>query len=228
MKTPSVVSTLLFLASAVAGFAAGSSSRPNVIFILADENTLVVFNSDNGAVYRDSTFNHSGPLRGYKRDMYEGGIRTPSIARWPGKVKAGETSDQVWAFWDVMPTLAELIRQKAPAGIDGISVLPGWLGERTVVHPPMYWEFHEGGFFQAARMDDWKAVKLATTKPIELYDLRTDGSEKNDVAAMNPDVVKRFAEYLKTARVDSALWPITENVNPKKGGKKAAAQKDVE
>src|SRR4029453_11091491 len=80
-----------------------------------DENTLVVFNSDNGAVYRDSTFNHSGPLRGFKRDMYEGGIRSPSIARWPGHIKAGAVSEQVGAFWDLMPTLAELTAHAAPA-----------------------------------------------------------------------------------------------------------------
>jgi arylsulfatase A len=181
-----------------------------------DENTLVVFNSDNGAVYRDATFNHSGPLRGYKRDMYEGGIRTPSIARWPGKVKAGATSDQVWAFWDVMPTLAELVGAKAPADTDGVSVLPAWLGQKTISHPPLYWEFHEGGFFQAARMGDWKAVRLGTRKPIELYDLKTDMSETRDVAAQHPDVVQKLEAFLKSARVDSALWPINENQPPRK------------
>ena len=183
-----------------------------------DENTLVVFNSDNGAVYRDTTFNHSGPLRGFKRDMYEGGIRTPSIARWPGKVKAGATSEQVWAFWDVMPTLAELVGQKAPGDSDGISVLAGWLGQKTIPHPPMYWEFHEGGFFQAARIGDWKAVRLGTKKPIELYDLKADPGEARDVAAQNPAVVKQLEDYIKGARFDSALWPINENVPPRKGG----------
>ena len=192
-----------------------------------DESTLVVFNSDNGAAYRDELFNHSGPLRGHKRDMYEGGLRSPSIARWPGKVKAGITSDQVWAFWDFLPTMAELTGQKPPAGIDGVSVLPAWLGQKPVVHPPLYWEFHEGGFFQAARMGDWKAVKLGTKKPIELYDLKTDLSEKNDVAAQHPDVVKKMGDFLKTARVDSPLWPITENPNAKKGtGKKKAGAED--
>ena len=190
-----------------------------------DENTLVVFNSDNGAAWRDSTFNHSGPLRGHKRDMYEGGLRSPSIARWPGKVKAGVTSDQVWAFWDVMPTLAELTGQKAPAGIDGISVLAGWLGQKAIAHPPLYWEFHEGGFFQAARIDDWKAVRLGTKKPIQLFDMAKDVGEQNDVAAQHPDVVQRFETYLKTARVDSALFPITENAGGKKGGGK---KKEVE
>jgi arylsulfatase A-like enzyme len=187
-----------------------------------DENTLVIFNSDNGAVYRDSTFNHSGPLRGYKRDMYEGGIRSPSIARWPGKVKAGATSEQVWAFWDVMPTLAELVGEKPPADIDGVSVLPAWLGQKAIAHPPLYWEFHEGGFFQAARIGDWKAVRLGTKKPIELYDLKTDMSETRNVAAEQPALVKKFEDYMKTARVDSALWPITENPDGKKGGKKKA------
>jgi arylsulfatase A-like enzyme len=181
-----------------------------------DENTLVVFNSDNGAVYRDTTFNHSGPLRGYKRDMYEGGIRTPSIARWPGKVKAGAMSDQVWAFWDVMPTLAELVGVKSPADTDGVSVLPAWLGQKPVSHPPLYWEFHEGGFFQAARMGDWKAVRLGTKKPIELYDLKTDMSETRDLAAQHPEVVRKFEAFLKSARVDSALWPINENQPPRK------------
>ncbi len=192
-----------------------------------DENTLVVFNSDNGAAWRDATFNHSGPLRGYKRDMYEGGLRSPSIARWPGKVKAGVTSDQVWAFWDVMPTLAELTGQKAPAGIDGVSVLDGWLGRKAVVHPPLYWEFHEGGFFQAARIDDWKAVRLGTKKPIQLFDMAKDVGEQNDVAAQHPDVVQRFESYLKSARVDSALFPIAENAGGKKGGKKSGDKKEV-
>lgn len=193
-----------------------------------DENTLVVFNSDNGAAWRDSTFNHSGPLRGYKRDMYEGGIRSPSIARWPGKVKAGVVSDQVWAFWDLLPTLAELTGQKAPAGIDGISVLPAWLGQKAVAHPPLYWEFHERGFNQAARIGDWKAVRMSTTTPIELYDLKNDLGEKKNVAAQHPVVVKQFEDYLKTARVDSALFPITENAGGKKGGKKSAEKKEVE
>jgi len=184
-----------------------------------DENTLVIFNSDNGAAWRDATFNHSGGLRGYKRDMYEGGLRTPSIARWPGKIKAGTTSEQVWAFWDFMPTMAELVGQPVPKGIDGVSVLPGWLGKKNVEHPPMYWEFHEGGFFQAARIGDWKAVRKGTKQPIELYDLKTDFAEKNNVAAQHPEEVQRFEDYLKSARTDSALFPIAENAR-KGGGKK--------
>ena len=124
-----------------------------------DDRTLVVFASDNGAAYRDAVFNHSGPLRGYKRDLYEGGIRTPAIARWPGRIKPGAVSDQVWAFWDVLPTLAELVGQKPPPGLDGVSVLPALLDGKPVEHPPLYWEFHERGFDQAARIGDWKAVR---------------------------------------------------------------------
>lgn len=175
-----------------------------------DDNTLVFFNSDNGAAWRDAVFAHSGELRGYKRDMYEGGIRTPGVARWPGRIKAGATSDQIMAFWDFLPTMAELTGQKAPADIDGVSVLPAILGGKSVAHPPLYFEFHERGFNQAARIGDWKAVKMGTKLPIELYNLRTDPFEKTDVAAQHPDEVKKFEAYLKSARVDSPLWPITE------------------
>jgi len=175
-----------------------------------DEKTLVIFASDNGAAWRDKLFNHSGPLRGYKRDMYEGGIRTPAIARWPGRIKPGGMSDQVWAFWDVLPTLAELTGQPVPPGLDGVSVLPAVLDRKPVEHPPLYWEFHERGFDQAARMGDWKAVRHGLKKPIELYDLKSDPAEAKDVAAQHPDVVRRFEEYLKTARTDSEIWPIRD------------------
>ena len=193
-----------------------------------DDNTLVIFNSDNGAVYRDALFQHSGDLRGFKRDMYEGGLRTPSIARWPGRIKAGATSDQVWAFWDFMPTMAELIGQKAPPGMDGVSVLSSWLGGKNVEHPPLYWEFHERGFDQAARIGDWKAVRHGTTQPIELYDLKADPFEKSNVAAQNAGEVKRLETYLRTARVDSPLWPINENVTKKVGGNQKQKQPEVE
>jgi arylsulfatase A-like enzyme len=175
-----------------------------------DEKTLVIFASDNGAAWRDKLFNHSGALRGYKRDMYEGGIRTPAIARWPGKIKPDTVSDQVWAFWDVLPTLAELTAQPVPPGLDGVSVLPALLEGKTVEHPPLYWEFHERGFDQAARIGDWKAVRHGLKKPIELYNLKSDPRETTDVAARHPDVARRFEDYLKTARTDSEIWPIRE------------------
>lgn len=185
-----------------------------------DEKTLIVFASDNGAAYTDKVFDHSGPLRGNKRDMYEGGIRTPTIARWPGRVRPGTVSDQVWAFWDVLPTVAELTGQPAPAGIDGVSVLPAVLDGKAVEHPPLYWEFHERGFDQAARIGDWKAVRNGLGGPLELYDLKADPGEANNVAAARPDEVKRFEAYLKSARVDSAEWPV--KAGPK--GKKAGAE----
>lgn len=177
-----------------------------------DERTLVFFASDNGAGYQPGFFRSSGPLRGMKRDMYEGGLRSPSLARWPGKIKAGAVSDQVWAFWDLMPTLAELTGQKPPPNLDGISILPVLLGGKTIEHPPLYFEFHERGFTVAARLGDWKAVRLGTARPIELYDMRADAGEQWDVAAEHPEVVKRFVEYFKTARTESELWPIRERV----------------
>lgn len=186
-----------------------------------DENTLVFFASDNGAVWRDELFNHSGPLRGYKRDMYEGGIRSPTIARWPGHIAKGATSDQVWAFWDFLPTMADLIGVGAPAGLDGISVLPALLGAPKISHPPLYYEFHERGFHQAARMGDWKAVRLGTKEPIQLYDLPRDPSETTDVAAKHPEVVAQFEKFLKEARTDTPVWPINESPRGGRRGQKA-------
>jgi arylsulfatase A-like enzyme/glycerophosphoryl diester phosphodiesterase len=175
-----------------------------------DEKTLVMFASDNGATHRDALFQHSGALRGFKRDMYEGGIRVPLIARWPGRVAAGQTSEQVWAFWDFLPTMAELVQQPAPQDLDGISVLPALLERKPIAHPPLYWEFHERGFDQAARIDDWKAVRIGVKSPLELYDLKHDPGESHNVAPEHPEVVAKFENYLRTARVDSALWPIRE------------------
>ena len=194
-----------------------------------DQNTLVFFASDNGAAYRDALFNHSGPLRGYKRDMYEGGLRSPSIARWPGKVKAGAVSDQVWGFVDFLPTMAELTGTKIPARVkpDGVSILPALTQGRRFDRGPMYFEFHERGFNQAARMGDWKAVRFGTKQPVELYDLKSDLGEKTNVAANHPDVVKKFEQYLNTERTANDSWPIVENVQKKTGGggkKKAPAK----
>jgi arylsulfatase A-like enzyme len=179
-----------------------------------DTNTLVFFASDNGAGYQPKFFQSSSHLRGMKRDMYEGGLRSPSIARWPGRIPAGVVSEQIWAFWDLMPTLAELTAQKLAAAADGVSILPALTQGKRIQHPPLYFEFHERGFSQAARIDDWKAVRLGTKKPIELYNLKSDVAETNDVAAQHPALVKRFEELLKNARTDSAIWPIRE-VAPK-------------
>jgi arylsulfatase A len=185
-----------------------------------DKQTLVIFASDNGAAYADKVFHHSGPLRGHKRDMYEGGIRTPAIARWPGRIQAGAVNEQVWAFWDFLPTMAELTKQKAPQGLDGISILPVLLDGKVREHPPLYWEFHERGFDQAARIGDWKAVRHGLDAPLELYDLKTDPIEQRDVAKQHSDVAQRFETYLRTARVNSELWPIRASVGKKAKDKK--------
>jgi arylsulfatase A-like enzyme len=177
----------------------------------ADRRTLVLFTSDNGP-HREggadpAFFNSSGGLRGIKRDLYEGGIRVPMIASWPGTVPAGRVSDHIWTHWDVLPTIAELAGAKAPAGIDGKSMAAALRGQTQAGHEQLYWEFHERGFQQAVRMGKWKAIRLKSHAPLELYDLDSDRKEQHDVAAANPDVVARIEAYLKTARTESARWP---------------------
>ncbi|HWL17844.1 MAG TPA: arylsulfatase [Opitutus sp.] len=192
-----------------------------------DERTLVFFCSDNGAAHRDELFRHSGDLRGYKRDMYEGGLRSPSLVRWPGKIPAGTVSEQVWTFYDFLPTIGELVGQQPPNAVDGVSVLPALLDPSAKVeHPPLYFEFHERGFDQASRRGNWKAVRHGTKGAIELYDLAADPSETRDVAAKHPDEVAWFTEFFRTARTDSAVWPIDETPRPRRArpAKAAAAQ----
>ena len=172
---------------------------------LAD-NTIVLFTSDNGPHKEGGAdpafFQSAGPLRGFKRAMYDGGIRVPMIVRWPGKIPAGTVSDAVWAFWDVLPTLAALVGHSPPARVDGIDVTAALIGTLQPRHDFLYWEFHEGGFKQAVRVDDWKAVRLARDKPLELYDLKSDIGERHDVARDHPDVVAKIEAYLKNARTE--------------------------
>jgi arylsulfatase A len=177
-----------------------------------DRRTLVLFVSDNGPHQEGggdpAFFESSGGLRGIKRDLYEGGIRVPMIARWPGVVPAGRVSDHRWAHWDMLPTLAEIAGAKPPKGLDGLSMMRALRGRPQPTHDFFYWEFHERGFQQAVRMGRWKAVRLKKDGPLELYDLTGDPDEMRNVAADQPDIVRRIEEYLKTARTDSALWPI--------------------
>src|SRR5262249_4079637 len=151
----------------------------------------------------------SGQFRGIKRDLYEGGIRVPMIARWPGRIAAGQVNDTPWAFWDIMPTAADLAGAKSPSQTDGISFVPTLLGiPQTNRHDFLYWEFHERGFQQAARMGDWKAVRPQAGEPLELYNLKTDPGENNNLADKNPETVAKFEAYFKTARTESKAWPI--------------------
>ncbi len=168
-----------------------------------DEHTLVVFTSDNGPHREggnDPEFNDSnGVLRGFKRDLYEGGIRVPAILRWPGVVTPGEVSDHVVAFWDLLPTLAELAGVSAPEGIDGVSIASILLGKGTPEEPPYrYWEYQEK---RAVRLGDWKGVKIGDA-PWELYDLAADVSETTDLAADRPDVVARIEEAAREAMAE--------------------------
>lgn len=177
-----------------------------------DSRTLVLFTSDNGPHREGGAdpqfFGSAGRLRGIKRDLYEGGIRVPMIARWPGTVPAGRVSDVPWAHWDVMPTLAEFAGARVPAGVDGVSMARALRGELQAPHDFFYWEFHERGFQQAVRSGRWKAVRLAKGAALELYDLETDPGETRNVAASRADVVERIEAYLKTARTDSPLFPV--------------------
>jgi arylsulfatase A-like enzyme len=177
-----------------------------------EENTLVIFTSDNGPHKEggaDPAFNDSnGPLQGMKRDLTEGGIRVPMIARWPGRVPVG-TSNLPCAFWDWLPTFADLTNSTVPVDVDGLSILPAILGEpnRQQRHDYLYWEFYERGFDQALRMGDWKALRKGLQGPVQLYNLAQDIGETTDVAAQHPDIVAKVREYLRTARVDSPVYP---------------------
>lgn len=194
-----------------------------------DQDTLVLFTSDNGPHKEGGSdpafFKASGPLRGIKRDLYEGGIRVPFIARWPGKIAAGVTSDAQFAFWDFLPTAAELAgaSDKVPPKLDGISFVPTLLGKPQTPHEYLYWEFHERGFTQAIRAGNWKAVRHGTTAPIELYDLSKDLGEASNVTGEHPQVVARMQTLFSQARVDSPEFPITDR--PRKPAKPVAKPK---
>ncbi len=186
-----------------------------------DDNTLVIFSSDNGTTHLKKEvdyefFQSVGPLRGLKGSLYEGGIRVPMIARWPGKIAPGTVSDHISAFWDVLPTLVEIAGGTAPEGIDGISFLPTLLSqpERQRKHEFLYWEFPSYGGQQAVRMGNWKGVRqkmLRRSKrnplKIELYNLAEDIGERRDVADRHPDIVARIREIMEREHVPSDVFP---------------------
>ena len=179
-----------------------------------DDNTIVFFTSDNGAAAANWTdyFQSSGPLRGAKRSFYEGGIRVPMIARWPGRIAAGAESDLPWSFHDFLPTALELAGATPPAGVDGVSVVPTLLGEgEQAKHEYLYWELprYDGATdtfadeipAQGLRMGKWKAVRPEPDGALELYDLEADLGETTDVSAEHPDVMVRIVQHLAVARV---------------------------
>lgn len=178
---------------------------------LADE-TIVFFTSDNGPHKEggaDPTFfKSSGPLRGIKRDLYDGGIRVPMIVRWPGRIEAGSVSDFVWAHWDFPSTAAEIAGTEMPEGIDGRSVLPTLIGEKQEPDEVLYWEFHEGGFKQAIRFGEWKAVRVNLESPIEIYRITEDLGEARNLAEERPDLVEKAGKWFESERIDSEHWPV--------------------
>jgi len=186
-----------------------------------EKNTLVIFTSDNGPHLEGGAdpefFMSSGPLRGYKRSLYEGGIRVPFIASWPAKISSGKTSDYPSAFWDFLPTAAELAGSRLSKATDGISMVPVLTGKGVQKeHDFLYWEFHEGGTKQAVRMGKWKAVRFGTSEPLELYDLSIDIHEDKNVAAEHPEIINRIETYLKNARSESEIWKTEEHWPAKK------------
>lgn len=185
------------------------------------DNTVVMFSSDNGPTYdrlggSDSDFfESSANFRGLKGSLYEGGIRVPLIVKWPGHVKPDTTTDHPAAFYDLMPTFAEIAGVKTPAGIDGTSILPTLLGKEQKTPEYLYWEFSGYGGQQAVRMGDWKAIRQNMMRPkvpgagkLELYNLKSDPSESKDVAADHPDVVAKAEAAMKEAHTPSKLFRI--------------------
>lgn len=179
------------------------------------ENTLIVFASDNGPHQEGGAdpefFDSNGPFRGYKRDLYEGGVRTPMIAWWPGKIKAGSQSDHISAFWDLLPTFADVAGAEVPSSIDGISFLPTLMDQKDQKqHEFLYWEFHEQGGKQAVRQGKWKAVKLqvfgSENPTIELYDLSVDIGEENNIAAENPEKVKELEDLMNASHTPNPVF----------------------
>ncbi len=188
------------------------------------ENTILVFASDNGPHKEGGAdpefFNSNGPLRGVKRDLYEGGIRVPLIVRWPGHVEAGTTSDHISAFWDFLPTVADVIGVELDFPTDGISMLPELTGEGVQQeHDQLYWEFHEGGGRVAIRRGDWKAVVYNITHggKMQLYNLAVDPGEEHDLAAEHPEMIEEFRGLFRASRVPSDIFNFKHK--PYKGGK---------
>jgi uncharacterized sulfatase len=165
-----------------------------------EENTLVIFTSDNGphaeGGHSPKFFHSGGPLRGIKRDLYDGGIRAPTIAWWPGTIKPGSRSDQPLAGYDWLPTACELAGAEIPAGIDGISFAPTLLGKPQPSHDYLFWSYNDQ---RAVRQGNWKGVIPGKNKPLELYDLDSDVGEQHNLAEQHPELVKKMKAMIAEA-----------------------------
>jgi len=176
-----------------------------------DGNTVVFFTSDNGPSWVGGAdpdfFGSRGPLRGRKAQVYEGGIRVPLIARWPGRIRPGSESDLPSAFWDYLPTLSELAGTTPTTGVDGLSFVPTLLGRDAEQrrHDYLYWEYSG---WQVVRLGDWKGIRRPDAEAIELYHLGRDLGETTDVASSEPDVASRIDEIMRTGRTESELFPL--------------------
>jgi arylsulfatase len=183
-----------------------------------DERTVIMFSSDNGPAPLDvggsdsKFFESAGSLRGLKGQLYEGGIRTPLIARWPGKIKSGSTTNLPTAFWDILPTLCEIAGADAPHDTDGVSLVPTLSGRgEQMRHEFLYWEFAGYGGQQALRLGDWKGVRVGLNKgpsDLELYNLADDPNEQNNVAGQHRDVVARIERIMREQHTPSDVFPI--------------------
>jgi len=190
-----------------------------------ERDTLVLLSSDNGPTHggvggSDSEFFESaGPLRGLKGSLHEGGIRVPLVARWPGRIAAGRTTDHPSAFWDAMPTLLEVAGIEPPAAIDGISYAPTLFASGAQrAHAFLYWEFPGYGGQQAVRLGDWKGIRRGMNDgnlDLELYDLASDPSESRDLARERPGIVRRIREIMERERRPSPEFPLRPLDSPK-------------
>jgi arylsulfatase A-like enzyme len=197
-----------------------------------DRNTVVFFTSDNGPHREGGNnpefFDSNGKFRGIKRALYEGGIRVPTIVRWPGRIAAGSTSQVMGSFADVLPTLAELAGAKVSQRLDGLSIVPTLTGnaKEQKLHKYLYWEFYEGGGARAVRMGQWKAVgKSLDGKQLELYHLGSDPGERKNVAAEHPEIVARALAAMQDAHTPSPMWKVRGR---RKAGKKTGTGNSID
>jgi arylsulfatase A-like enzyme len=203
-----------------------------------EEDTLVMLSSDNGphqeGGHDPEFFNSNGPLKGHKRDLYEGGIRAPLLARWAGTISPGSVSKHVSAHWDMLPTFCELAGVDPPGDIDGISMVNTLRGKSQGQRQPeyLYWEFYERGGKRAVRFGDWKAIQQNINNdkdaPVELYNLLEDIGEEHDVAEKHPDIVDRAQAYFRRAHTPSAFWSFGPKQKRQANSPKTSASKNLD